>query len=64
MSGVVDEIQAKKVALPPALPALGRAVLWLLALPFLLLGFLVGSLWSLILFCWAASLTGFEKGRW
>lgn len=64
MASVVDEIQAKKTALPPALPALGRAALWLLALPFLLVGWLLGSLWSLALFCWASVVIGFEKGRW
>lgn len=61
---VVDEILAKKTALPPALPAMGRATLRLLALPFLLLGWLLGGVWSLILFCWAAFLTGVEKGQW
>lgn len=61
---ITDEIRARKDALPPALPALGRGLLWVLALPFLLLGWLLGSAWSLLLFLWAATLTGFEKGRW
>lgn len=61
---VVDDIQARRRSLPPALPALGRGLLWLLALPFLLAGWLAGALWGLLLFWWAATLTGFERGRW
>lgn len=38
-------------------------VLWLVSVPFFLLGWLVGFLWRCILWCIAALLAGFNSGK-